>query len=189
MSQQPESGEFPALHGHAVGAWEALAGWWDETTGEADEFHRKLVIPATDRLLALRPGERVLDAACGNGGYARHLAAHGADVVAFDASRQLIELAERRTTERRDRIVYRHIDATDRPALLALGKGGYDAAVCKMALMDIAAIDPLLAALAELLKAGGSSSRCFTRRSTPPGPASGWRRRPRTRESWSCIVA
>src|SRR5262249_19238922 len=81
MSPQPETGEFAALNADTVQAWEALAPWWDDTTGEADEFHRRLVIPATDRLLALRPGERVLDVACGNGGYARHLAAQGAEVV------------------------------------------------------------------------------------------------------------
>ena len=143
------------MNASAVGAWEALAGWWDEATGEADEFHRKLVIPATDRLLALRPGERVLDVACGNGGYARHLASQGAEVVAIDGSRRFVELAERRTTAWRDRISYRQLDCADRAALRALGERGYDAAVCKMALMDMAVIHPLLSALAELLKPGG----------------------------------
>jgi 2-polyprenyl-3-methyl-5-hydroxy-6-metoxy-1,4-benzoquinol methylase len=155
MSQQPGTGEFAVLNAGAVEAWEALAGWWDDTTGEADEFHRQLVIPASDRLLALRPGERVLDVGCGNGGYARHLAAQGAEVVAFDASRQFVERARRKTTQWRDRVSYQHIDGTDRPALLALGERAYDAAVCKMALMDMAVIHPLVSALAELLKPGG----------------------------------
>jgi 2-polyprenyl-3-methyl-5-hydroxy-6-metoxy-1,4-benzoquinol methylase len=155
MSQQPEAGEFADLNTGAVQAWEALARWWDDATGEADAFHHKLVIPATDRLLAVRPGERVLDVACGNGGYARRLAAQGAEVVAFDASRQFVELAERRTTEGRDRISYRYIDCTDHAALLALGQRRYDAAVCKMALMDMAVIRPLVSALAGLLKPGG----------------------------------
>jgi 2-polyprenyl-3-methyl-5-hydroxy-6-metoxy-1,4-benzoquinol methylase len=155
MTQQPETGEFAALNTNSVEAWEALAGWWDDTTGEADAFHRQLVIPATDRLLALRPGERVLEAACGNGGYARHLAAQGAEVVAFDASRRFVELARQKTAEGRDRISYRHIDGTDHAALLALGERSYDAAVCKMALMDMAEIQPLVSALTALLKPGG----------------------------------
>lgn len=155
MSEQTKPGEFASLNASAAEAWEEFAGWWDDTTGEADEFHRKLVIPTTDRLLALVPGERVLDVACGNGGYARYLAAHGANVVAFDGSRRFVELAEQRTTEQRDRISYRHIDATDRAALMTLGARGFDAAVCKMALMDMAVIHPLLAALAELLKPNG----------------------------------
>jgi 2-polyprenyl-3-methyl-5-hydroxy-6-metoxy-1,4-benzoquinol methylase len=155
MTQQPEPGEFTDLRTPAVESWEALAGWWSDATGEADAFHRRLVIPATDRLLALRPGERVLDAACGNGGYARHLAAQGAEVVAFDASRAFIELARRRTTECRDRISYHHLDGTDPAALLGLGVSHYDAAVCKMALMDMAVIHPLLSALAQVLKPCG----------------------------------
>jgi hypothetical protein len=72
MSQQPEPGEFTDLRTPAVESWEALAGWWNDTTGEADAFHRQLVIPATDRLLALRPGERVLDAACGSSSTVRN---------------------------------------------------------------------------------------------------------------------
>ena len=155
MSQRRESGEFADLHSDAVEAWEALADWWNDTTGEADTFHRKLVIPATDRLLALRPGERVLDVACGNGGYSRHLAGQGAEVVAFDASPRFVELAKQRTTEQSDRISYLHIDGTDRAAMLALGERAYDAAVCKMALMDMAATHPLVSTLAELLKPGG----------------------------------
>jgi 2-polyprenyl-3-methyl-5-hydroxy-6-metoxy-1,4-benzoquinol methylase len=150
--RQRESGDFAGLNGGSLEAWEGLAGWWDETTGEADEFHRKLVIPATDRLLAVRPGERVLDAACGNGGYARHLAAQGAEVVAFDGSRRFIEIAQSRAAER---VSYQHIDAAGREALLALGRRGFDAAVCKMALMDMAEMRPLVSALAELLRPGG----------------------------------
>jgi 2-polyprenyl-3-methyl-5-hydroxy-6-metoxy-1,4-benzoquinol methylase len=155
MHPHPETGEFAVLNADTVQAWEALAPWWDEATGEADEFHRRLVIPATDRLLALRPGERVLDVACGNGGYARHLAAQGAEVVALDASHRFVERAERRSTGRGERISYRHLDASDHAALLALGQRGYDAAVCKMALMDMAVILPLVSALAELLRPGG----------------------------------
>ena len=47
MSQQPGAGEFADRNASTAETWEALAGWWDETTGEADEFHRKLVIPAS----------------------------------------------------------------------------------------------------------------------------------------------
>ena len=57
----------------------------------------------------MQPGERVLDAACGNGLYARKLAALGADVVAFDFSEQLIALARERELTRLERA-----DPTDR---------------------------------------------------------------------------
>jgi len=47
------------------------------------------------------------------------------------------------------------VDATDREALLGLGASAFDGALCNMALMDMAEIEPLMTALAVLLKPGG----------------------------------
>jgi hypothetical protein len=47
------------------------------------------------------------------------------------------------------------LDATDEAALLALGKGAFDATLCSMALFDMAEIGPLMRALAQLLRTGG----------------------------------
>ena len=47
------------------------------------------------------------------------------------------------------------MDATDEPALRKLGSKQYDAAICNMALFDIADITPLLQALPHLLKPSG----------------------------------
>ena len=47
------------------------------------------------------------------------------------------------------------IDATDSEQLLALGERRFDAAVCTMAIMDMASIEPLVSSLSRLLKAGG----------------------------------
>ena len=52
--------------------------------------------PATLSLLPEVKGKRVLDAACGPGVYSEWLLAHGAEVVAIDASPKMIELARRR---------------------------------------------------------------------------------------------
>jgi 2-polyprenyl-3-methyl-5-hydroxy-6-metoxy-1,4-benzoquinol methylase len=136
-------------------AWEQNAAYWDEHIGEGNDFVETLIWPATQRLLELRPGERVLDAGCGNGLYSRRLAAMGADVVAFDFSSELIERARERTTEHAERIEYLVLDATDEAALLTLGERRFDAAICQMALFDIADIQPLMSALARLLRPGG----------------------------------
>jgi SAM-dependent methyltransferase len=135
--------------------WERIAGWWDIVIGEGNEFQQELIIPATDRLLALVPGEKVLDIACGNGNYARRLAAAGAKVVAFDGAATFIERARSRTAPGID-ITYLVLDATDEPALLNLRNAGpFDAAVCSMAIMDLPRIDPLISALGQLLKPAG----------------------------------
>jgi 2-polyprenyl-3-methyl-5-hydroxy-6-metoxy-1,4-benzoquinol methylase len=136
-------------------AWNENAAFWDERMGEGNDFVEKLIWPATERLLALRPGERVLDVACGNGLTSRRLAARQAEVVAFDFAEEMIARAQGRTTEYGERISYRVLDATDESALLSLGEGSFDAALCSMALFDMAKISPLLRGLARLLRPTG----------------------------------
>ncbi|MBN1249979.1 MAG: class I SAM-dependent methyltransferase [Anaerolineae bacterium] len=154
---ESELDDLISAHRVTHAAWEANAVYWDERMGEGNDFVNVLIWPATHRLLDLQPGERVLDAACGNGLYARRLAAMGAEVVAFDFSTSLIELAQARTQEEpyAEQITYRVLDATDADTLLALGEATFDAAICQMALFDIADIRPLLQALAVALKPGG----------------------------------
>jgi ubiquinone/menaquinone biosynthesis C-methylase UbiE len=48
------------------------------------------------------------------------------------------------------------IDATDEMQLLSLGENSFDAALCNMALFDMANIEVLFGALPKLLKPGGS---------------------------------
>jgi len=136
-------------------AWNRNAAFWDERMGEGNDFVEVLVWPPTQRLLALEDGERVLDVACGNGLTSRRMAALGARVVAFDLAQEMIAHARRRTDEPSSRIEYRTLDATDEAALLALGRQDFDAAICSMALFDMARIEPLARALPQLLRPGG----------------------------------
>ena len=135
--------------------WNQNAAFWDQRMGEGNNFVEVLIWPATERLLELRPGQRVLDAACGNGLTSRRLAAMGAEVVAFDFAAEMIAHARRRTREHADRITYHVLDGTDETALLSLGQGQFDVALCQMALFDMAEIAPLMRALARLPRSGG----------------------------------
>ncbi len=136
--------------------WNQKAAFWDQLHGdEGNRFHRELVAPAIERLLAIQPGERVLDVACGNGVVARRLAELGAHVTATDFSTALIEKAQQRGQTSGIPIRYAVVDATDEAALIALGEGQFDALVCTMALMDIPDILPLYRAAARLLKPSG----------------------------------
>jgi SAM-dependent methyltransferase len=58
--------------------------------------------PAVLELVGDVAGRRVLDAGCGPGLYAEELVARGAEVVAFDASTAMVELARARLGERAD---------------------------------------------------------------------------------------
>jgi 2-polyprenyl-3-methyl-5-hydroxy-6-metoxy-1,4-benzoquinol methylase len=136
----------------AQNVWNENADFWDTRMGEGNDFVEYLVWPPTQQLLALQPGQQVLDIACGNGLTSRRLAALGARVVAFDFAANMIRHARRRTVRHADAITYHVLDATDEAALLALGEGRFDAALCNMALFDMAEIRPLLSALTRLLR-------------------------------------
>lgn len=146
--------DFMGLHDQSKAAWDANAAFWDQRMGEGNEFHRKLVEPATLALLELEPRQHVLEAACGNGQFARRMAEMGATVTAFDFSALMIDIAKARTGAAPS-IDYRLIDAVDSAALLGLGERRFDAAVCSMAFMDMSDIAPLIGALPALLKPGG----------------------------------
>jgi 2-polyprenyl-3-methyl-5-hydroxy-6-metoxy-1,4-benzoquinol methylase len=140
-------------------AWNANAAFWDERMGEGNDFFNLLVWPAVLDLLQPRPGLKILDIATGNGLTARRLAALGARVVAFDFSSELINLAQARTNAGLE-ISYHVLDATDENALLLKLSpsdtlGSFDAALCNMALFDMADIEPLFHSLPQLLRPGG----------------------------------
>ena len=135
-------------------AWNANAAFWDEHMGEGNDFVNLLEWPPIERLLAVQPGQRILDIACGNGLASRRLAALGAQVTAFDFSEKLIEIARSKLNPRA-RIAYHVLDGTDEKALLELGRAAFDAALCNMGLFDMAEIGPLFHALPHLIRAGG----------------------------------
>jgi 2-polyprenyl-3-methyl-5-hydroxy-6-metoxy-1,4-benzoquinol methylase len=136
-------------------AWDQNAQFWDERMVEGNDFVECLIWPVSERLLDLKPGERVLDIACGNGLTSRRMAALGTEVIAADFSEQMIRHAKRRTVAELSRIQYLVLDATNYDALLALGEGTFDAALCNMALFDMAEIDPLMRAVGKLMRPGG----------------------------------
>jgi 2-polyprenyl-3-methyl-5-hydroxy-6-metoxy-1,4-benzoquinol methylase len=132
--------------------WDALAAFWDARMEAGATWQRVLIAPPVERLLALRSGERVLEFACGNGEFARRMAELGARVVATDFSEAMLERARARGGE----IDYRSVDATDAAQLAALSASGpFDAVVSNMAIMDMTDIEPMVAALGDLVRPGG----------------------------------
>lgn len=137
-------------------AWDANAAVWDTRMADAgNDFVNLLQWPVIEPLLGLQPGQRALDIACGNGLFSRRMARLGAEVTAFDFSAALLERARARTPDDLP-LRYLQLDATDRAALERelTPFGPFDAALCNMALFDIAEIEPLFAALPALLRPG-----------------------------------
>ena len=98
MGDTTSSVDFPALREETRQIWEHNAQWWDAHMAEGDRWHRLLIGPAVEHLLAVQSGEAVLDLACGNGWFARRLTKSGAQVFACDFSPSLLECARARST-------------------------------------------------------------------------------------------
>ncbi len=131
-------------------SWDHVAAWYDELLeGRKSDHHEQVIIPGALRLLCPRPGERVLDIACGQGLFCRRLAALGASVTGVDASLRLIDAARAADPGS----LYLSGDARE---LGALGLNpGFDAVTCIMALMNIEPVGPVLSGAATLLRPGG----------------------------------
>lgn len=136
-------------------AWDTNAEFWDEHMGEGNIFHLHLVEPGVLQLLALQPGERILEIACGNGQFARKLTSLGARVTATDFSPNMIARARAHTEPFNAQVEYRVVDAAGESELRALGDRAFDAVVCNMAIMDMSDIAPLFRAVPHLLNAQG----------------------------------
>ncbi|MDH4580926.1 methyltransferase domain-containing protein [Pseudomonas sp. BN415] len=139
------TGDNRRLLGHS---WHANALAWTRAVREGRIESRRL---ATDRaildaVLAHRPA-RVLDLGCGEGWLSRALAAQGLAVLGIDASRPLVEAAQRAGGEFRC-LDYAGLQAD--PGQL----GVFEAVVCNFSVFD-EHLEPLLAALGELLAADG----------------------------------
>src|SRR5205814_6358784 len=75
--------------------------------------------------------------------------------TATDFSTQMLEHARARPSEYGNLIEYRSLDATNEEQIVALGRQRFDAAVCNMAIMDMAEIDPLMQGIRQVVKPGG----------------------------------
>jgi 2-polyprenyl-3-methyl-5-hydroxy-6-metoxy-1,4-benzoquinol methylase len=147
--------EFPEHTDENRRIWDDNAYWWDDQIGDGNAFQDVLIEPATERLLQVCPGDSVLDVACGAGRLARRLAKVGAKVVGIDYSAKFIERARQRNDAEGVEVDYRVMDACNEEALLSLGVHEFDRAVCTMALMDMASLEPLMRSLGKLLKPKG----------------------------------
>ena len=84
--------------------------WYDKPVGAwADRYETEAVM----RLLDIREGERVLDLGAGTGRHAAALARRGTEVIAVDASEEMLRVAEARTGGTSVRLV--RADATALP--------------------------------------------------------------------------
>src|SRR5262245_64467055 len=87
--KSPES-DLRRLNQEVKTIWNRNADFWDQQMGEGNDFHKSLIEPAQLELLNVTESADILEAACGNGQFARKLADLGAHVIGIDASDRMI---------------------------------------------------------------------------------------------------
>ncbi|NVN97249.1 methyltransferase domain-containing protein [Candidatus Nomurabacteria bacterium] len=81
-------------------SWNKVASWYDLLLKGDDSYQAKVVLPNLLRVLDLKKDEQVYDLACGQGYFANVFAHMGANVVASDLSKNLIETAKKNSKEK-----------------------------------------------------------------------------------------
>jgi ubiquinone/menaquinone biosynthesis C-methylase UbiE len=126
---------------------------WDKAADYYERFWQRQLEPAQSLLLTMsdpRPGERILDIACGTGlltfRAAAMVGANGA-VLGTDISDKMVEIGRARAAERGDaHVTFARMDAE----AMTIPDASFDAALCGLGLMYVP--DPL-AALREMFRA------------------------------------
>src|SRR5712692_770760 len=131
---------------------------WDKASGEYERYWREQLAPAQERLLALadiKPGERVLDVACGTGLVSFPAAMSvgpAGDVVATDISQDMVaRAAEQAQILRLPNVTFHRMDAED----LQVETGTFDAALCALGLMYVPDPQKALSEMRRALRPGG----------------------------------
>lgn len=100
-------------------------------------------------MLELKPGEVALDLGCGNGRIAEYISdLTGAKMVGLDFASQVIENAQRRTADKKDRLTY----VTGNMDELAFDEESFDAIISIDTLYFVESIDATIRKLKSLLK-------------------------------------
>jgi ubiquinone/menaquinone biosynthesis C-methylase UbiE len=132
--------------------WDKVSGWYDNLVGDkGSDYHQNIILPGSLKLLSPKSGEKILDAACGQGIFCRKLAELGAEVTGIDSSPNLIRLAKKHSSHKQN-IEYYICKAED----LSILKGKiFDAATCIMAIQNIEYFREAIKQIYCVLKNGG----------------------------------
>lgn len=131
---------------------------WDLASHCYDALWQEQLAPARNRMLqfaAMKPGERVLDLACGTGLTtltASAIVGPAGSVVATDLSGQMVEVARQRAAEQHaSNVTFKRMDAET----LSLADATFDVVLCSLGLMYVHDAQRAVREWRRVLKPGG----------------------------------
>ncbi len=130
-------------------SWNKVAGWYDELLKNDDSYQAKVILPNLLRFLDLKKGEKVYDLACGQGYFANIFSYVGAEVVASDLSKKLIETAKK---DSRGKVLF-YITPAHRAQFLK--DNSIDTVVVVLAIQNIENVNEVFAECKRILKKDG----------------------------------
>jgi enediyne biosynthesis protein CalE5 len=152
-----ETGTRDGLRGQVHGMWASVAPAWGEHAGYADTRGAAITAKLLE-LSAPRPGERVLELACGAGGTgiaAAELVGPAGEVVLSDVAAEMTAIAAARAAERGlGNVRTLALDLDD----LAQPDQAYDVVLCREGLMFAFRPDRALAEIRRVLRPGGRAA-------------------------------
>lgn len=131
-------------------SWGKEAGWYDSLLSMEDTYQKDLILPNLVRLLEIKPSDRILDVACGQGFFSKAFAERGAQVVGTDISAELIKIAQNKIGPREKYFVL--------PADRMSGNiipSSFDKACIILALQNIENFQEAISQVSTALKKGG----------------------------------
>ncbi len=138
-------------HDSSTRSWNAMGEEWIPLA-QTGESRMKFIMPWMLRYMGDVQGLRILDLGCGEGGYARRLAAAGAMVTAVDCSAAALRYAEEQAQREGLTITHYHRNSND---LFDIADASFDVVLCSMMLMDCEDLDGTLREVVRVLKPQG----------------------------------
>jgi ubiquinone/menaquinone biosynthesis C-methylase UbiE len=129
--------------------YDAFAGWYADRAA-AGTWVDATILANIEPLLGPVDDLDLLDLCCGEGSFARRLAALGGRVTGADLSPRLLEIARERASDGSPEFIL-----DDAQSLASLDDDRFDGATCLMALMDIPDLAATYAAVRRVVRPGG----------------------------------
>ncbi len=134
-------------------SWGHVAEWYDSHLEDAHSYHTQVIIPNLLRLVEAKPGQTILDLACGTGAVARAIFEAyqkiNTTVMGVDVAPELVAIAKQKSPAK----ITFHTAPSHQ--LNAIANQSVDTVLCVLALQNIEKLNETVAECARVLKPHG----------------------------------